>query len=926
MANFFPPTVSGNDREVDLNKSIKASLLYDYLDLDGNDLEKVQFFDSNGANSSGFFTVDGVQQNAGQWFEVAVADLGKVRYNAGLLVANEVVNIRAWDGGFWSEPTSARVYTVEPNLRPPEVDAFSVNVLASENILARTMFEASDFDGDPITRYRVRDQKSNVNSGSFWLNNVKQRQGRWFEFTADELSKLRYWGGKNPQSEKFFVQAYDGDKWSKVASNTVTTDRNRYRPTIAANDREMKTQNVVNVGNLFAWNDRDGNTMKKMSFFDTGILADGGFFSVNGVRQVSREWFTVNARDVERGLVQYHSAQVPDSERIRVKVFDGKFSSKVKTFKIDTVQTPDIETPKNVQVVDDSTIVDVSNWIVQTDTGPANVKWQFFDATTEKDSFGNEFSGSLTYQGNPLEAQRIREFTTAQLADVSFLSGVADRGIEHDEIYIRGNNGSEWSTWQRVNTTTVFNVIPSFEKPPLKWGPAQFGTGATLTYSFPEALPAYYALLDENNNTFQPFTPKMRQATREILKEVFTDRFGINFVEVSDTVGGTMRFGMIDNVDAIAYAYFPLTFGTNTNLTQTVHGDVWAELDFIYESVDAQGNDITMGWFDDWALEKGSDLYLALIHEVGHAIGLAHPFGPTEPGNDVLREPVNSHEYSVMSYNRYQNIPDQAFPLTDGPASTQLYDDVVIEHLYGPETEYNKEDTVYRWQPNTHGTYAETIRDPGGVDTIDFSNYTPSSTIDLREGHLSSVAGDINNFNIAYGTIIENVKAGAGHDIITGNEADNRIFGGRGNDTIATKGGRDVAIGNEGHDTYIYSLGDGSLTIDEDRGGGKDVIEMHSFHVNFDSFKQDLRFRKINGTDLQISLTMNGQKSEGTILVKNMKWGGSKVETLKLFDNNGDQIGQDMSLRSIFLQASSSLQRFERTDFKDAFGYLAIPS
>ncbi|MEE2642142.1 MAG: M10 family metallopeptidase [Planctomycetota bacterium] len=926
MANFFPPSVNGIDREVSLNGSVRASLLFDYSDLDENPLAKVRLYDSNGLDQSGFFTVDGVQQNAGQWFEVAADELDSVRYHAGLIVANEIVNILAYDGGFWSEPTSARVFTVDPNLRPPEVETFDSTVLGNENILARTMFVASDFDGDPITRYRVKDQKSNVNSGSFWLNNVKQRQGRWFELSGEELNKLRYYGGRNPQTEKFFVQAYDGERWSQVESNDVTTTRNRYRPIVTAVDRELKTQTVVNAGNLFSWRDRDGNTAKKYSFFDTGVLIDGGFFSVNCIRQNSREWFTVNARDIENGRVQYHSALVPDNERLRVKVSDGKFFSAVKTFRVDSVATPDIDTPENVQVIGDSTVVDINDWIAQTDAGPAVTRWQFFDATTEKDSFDNELTGSITFEGEALEAQRIRDFTSAELADVSFISGVIDRGIEHDEIYIRGNNGSEWSTWQRVNATTVFNAKEALQDPPLKWGPGVFGTGVTLTYSFPDSLPIYYTDLDEDNGTFQPFTPKMRQATREILKEVYSDRYGLNFVEVSDNVGGVFRFGMIDNVDAIAYAYLPPVFGTNPNNNFGVPGDIWAELDFLYESVDENGDAITMGWFDDWALEKGSDLYLSLIHEVGHAIGLDHPFGETEPGNPVLRPQVNTHEYTTMSYTRSVNIPDPAFPLTDGPATTMLYDEYAIADLYGRNTEVNKEDNVYRWSPNEHDLYAETIFDPSGVDTLNFSNYTPSATIDLREGHLSSVAGELRNFNIAYGTVIENLVSGSGHDNITGNEADNRIIGGRGNDTIATKGGRDTAIGNEGHDTYVYSLGDGKLTIDEDRGGGKDVVEIHAFHDNFDSFKQDLSFAKIDDSKLRISLTMNGEKSEGTITMNNQHWGGSRVETLRLFDNNGEQIGQDMSLRSIFLQATNRLQRFERTEFQDQFGFLAIPS
>ncbi|MEC9093951.1 MAG: hypothetical protein VX438_14675, partial [Planctomycetota bacterium] len=328
-------------------------------------------------------------------------------------------------------------------------------------------------------------------------------------------------------------------------------------------NRELETNTVLNIGNMFAWRDRDGNSLKKYSFFDTGVLADGGFVSVNGIRQNNREWFTVNARDIERGLVKYHAAQVPDNERLRVKVSDGKYFSKVKTFRVDTVQTPEIDTPDHVQVFNDSTHLDLSDWLNQTDNGMRVTKWQFFDATTEKGAFGNELTGSLAFRGNALEPQRVRTFNSDQLADITFKSGVIDRGIEHDEFYVRGNNGSSWSDWQRINTTTVFNLLPAMEKPPAKWGPAAFGTGTTLTYSFMEALPAYYFELDEDNGSFIPFSAKMRQTTREIFKTVISEVFDINLVEVSHTVGGTIQLGLIDNTDAAAYAYYPPGFGGN---------------------------------------------------------------------------------------------------------------------------------------------------------------------------------------------------------------------------------------------------------------------------------------------------------------------------------------------------------------------------
>ena len=184
MANFFPPTVTGIDQSVDIGRSLTADSLFDYFDFDGNPADRYRFFDGGFGGETGYFTVRGVQQNALQWFEVAASDLGTVRYYAGSEVQNETLNILARDGLNWSEPGVARIQTEEPNFLPPTVETNDVSVLGSEVIVGSTMFLASDPDGDEVVRYRVRDQKRNGNSGAFWLNNVKQKQGDWFEFTA----------------------------------------------------------------------------------------------------------------------------------------------------------------------------------------------------------------------------------------------------------------------------------------------------------------------------------------------------------------------------------------------------------------------------------------------------------------------------------------------------------------------------------------------------------------------------------------------------------------------------------------------------------------------------------------------------------------------------------------------------------------------
>jgi serralysin len=49
-------------------------------------------------------------------------------------------------------------------------------------------------------------------------------------------------------------------------------------------------------------------------------------------------------------------------------------------------------------------------------------------------------------------------------------------------------------------------------------------------------------------------------------------------------------------------------------------------------------------------------------------------------------------------------------------------------------------------------------------------------------GYISSVAGIYGGFTIANGVVIEDAIGGSGNDSITGNEADNYLSGGSGND------------------------------------------------------------------------------------------------------------------------------------------------
>ena len=250
-----------------------------------------------------------------------------------------------------------------------------------------------------------------------------------------------------------------------------------------------------------------------------------------------------------------------------------------------------------------------------------------------------------------------------------------------------------------------------------------------------------------------------------------------------------------------------------------------------------------------------------------------------------------------------------------------LWDVEAIQEVYGANMEYALGNTHHFY--NQDNSHLQTLWDAGGIDTINMTNQVADNFIDLHQGARSTLNGVANSLLIAYGCTIENARGGYGADEIQGTEIRNLLFGNYGNDILEGNGGNDVLRGGYNDDTYIWRLGDGRDTIREEKKAGLDAIEIHDGTV-LDSLEDDFVFRRF-GRDLRIDLTLNQGPGHGTVLVKDMQWGNSQVEVLRLFDGEGDQIGEDIDLKSIFLQADTSSQRFRVTDNYGEYGFIAVP-
>ena len=186
------------------------------------------------------------------------------------------------------------------------------------------------------------------------------------------------------------------------------------------------------------------------------------------------------------------------------------------------------------------------------------------------------------------------------------------------------------------------------------------------------------------------------------------------------------------------------------------------------------------------------------------------------------------------------------------------------------------------------------------------------------------ISASVSGADVADDSIIENARGGRANDNIRGNEIRNRIWGNDGNDTIIGGGGNDLLRGGRGNDVYQFTLGDGRDNIKEEKLGGIDVLEYRVPTGTLDSLEDDFTARRL-GNDLRLDLTLDRGNTNHSVVIRDMVSGGSKIEKLRLFGSDGIQIGGDIELNSIFLQATEAATRFEVTNIFGTHGYLAVP-
>ncbi len=320
---------------------------------------------------------------------------------------------------------------------------------------------------------------------------------------------------------------------------------------------------------------------------------------------------------------------------------------------------------------------------------------------------------------------------------------------------------------------------------------------------------------------FQGFNPTQQTAAREIMAHAAAVT-GITFIETFTGSAADIHFASYDisgsNTSGIAYTYSPYYFNSQ-NIVTSFTPSVYVYLD-------------NGSFFQQNSNPRAGNLgYETLLHEVGHALGLKHPF----EGSVTLPAIQDNSSNTVMSYTRTGGTYYSTFREIDLAALAYLYGGDGLGGSWGVGTSGYYYQGTSANDTFTAGGGRHTWVGLGGADVVNypapvggvlFSRTGDGTWLNIiGSGFDDRVATSIEQVGFQLGTslpvsMVMAAVGTTGQRMYAGTSANDVVVGTGGNDLFFIgDAGNDVFDGGGGIDTALLNLNRGQTQIQHPGAG-----------------------------------------------------------------------------------------------------------